>query len=110
MKKKVLIIDDEQDFGLLLKGFFSRKKYDVQLAYTIEDGMKALNENVPDYIFLDNNLPDGLGWGEVDYIMNNYPKVQLNLISAYNKPGKKSGPFKILEKPLSLDDLNRMFD
>ena len=58
-KKKVLIIDDEEDFGMLMKRFFSQKNYDVYVAYTISDGMKLLNEVLPDIIFLDNNLPDG---------------------------------------------------
>jgi len=61
--KKILIIDDEKDFGLLLKDFLT-KKYEVYLSHTIEDGMKTLEEIKPDYIFLDNNLPDGLGWGK----------------------------------------------
>jgi len=110
MKKKVLVIDDEQDFGLLLKGFFARKKYDVHVAYTIEDGMKALEETQPDFIFLDNNLPDGLGWGKTEYILNNYPKTQLNLISAHHVPKTSTDAFRILEKPLSFDELNTLFD
>ena len=108
--KKVLIIDDEKDFGLLLKGFFTRKKYDVRLSYTIEEGMKALEECKPDFIFLDNNLPDGLGWGKADYILKNYPKTQLNLISAYHAPRTNSTAFRILEKPISIAELNKMFD
>ncbi len=110
MNKKVLIIDDEQDFGLLLKGFFTRKKYDVRLAHTIEDGMKALEETQPDYIFLDNNLPDGLGWGKTEYILSHYPQTQLNLISAYHVPKAGTNAFRILEKPLSFDELNKLFD
>jgi DNA-binding NtrC family response regulator len=110
MKKKILIIDDEKDFGLLLKGYFTGKKFDVSLSYTIEDGMKALEEIRPDYIFLDNNLPDGFGWGKTDYILNNYPNAQLNLISAYQVPKTNANNFRILEKPLSFDELNRIFD
>ncbi len=110
MKKKILIIDDEQDFGLLLKGYFIKKKYDVQLAYTIEDGMKALEETRPDFIFLDNNLPDGLGWGKTEFILNHYPKTQINLISAYHVPKTSTNAFRILEKPLSVEDLNSIFD
>ena len=110
MKKKVLIIDDERDFGMLLKGFFTRKKYDVEVAYTIEDGMKALEQTKPDYIFLDNNLPDGLGWGQTEYILNKYPATQLNLMSAYYVPKTSATNFRILEKPLNVDELNTMFE
>ena len=60
--RKILIIDDETDFCLLLKAYFVRKKYDVYLSYSLNQGMKLLEEVKPDIIFLDNNLPDGFGW------------------------------------------------
>jgi len=110
MKKKILIIDDEKDFGLLLKGYFTGKKYDVSLSHTIEDGMKVLDEIKPDYIFLDNNLPDGLGWGKTDYILNKYPDCQLNLISAYQVPKTNAKNFRILEKPISIEELNSLVE
>jgi len=72
--------------------------------------MKALEEIQPDFIFLDNNLPDGLGWGKTEYILNNYPQTQLNLISAYSVPKAGTQAFRILEKPLSFDELNKLFD
>ncbi len=109
-KRKVLIIDDEKDFGLLLKEFFSKKKYEVYLSYTIADGMKTLEEVKPDYIFLDNNLPDGLGWGKTEYILANYPQTQLNLISAYHVPKTSTSSFRIIEKPVNLEELNNIFE
>jgi DNA-binding response OmpR family regulator len=107
--KKILIIDDEKDFGLLLKDFLSKKKYEVYLSHTIEDGMKTLEEIKPDYIFLDNNLPDGLGWGKTEFILANYPATQLNLISAYHVPKTSAQTFRILEKPISTEDLEKIF-
>ena len=110
MNKTILIIDDERDFCLLLKGYFTSKKYDVRLSYTIEDGMKALEEIKPDYLFLDNNLPDGLGWGKAEYILSNYPNTQLNLMSAYHVPKTVANRFKILEKPLHFEELSHILD
>src|SRR6266498_3498993 len=68
LTRKILIIDDETDFCLLLKAYFSRKKYDVYLSYSLNQGMKLLEEIKPDIIFLDNNLPDGFGWEKVEDI------------------------------------------
>jgi DNA-binding response OmpR family regulator len=42
MNKKVLIIDDEEDLGLLMKRFFFTRKIDVFVAHTIAEGMKLL--------------------------------------------------------------------
>ncbi len=108
-KKKVLIIDDEQDFGILLKGFFTRKNYEVFLSYTLNDGMRMLESVEPDFIFLDNNLPDGLGWSKTEYILEKYPNAQLNLISAYYVPKTSASIFRILEKPISISELDKLF-
>jgi DNA-binding response OmpR family regulator len=107
--RKVLIIDDEVDFGMLMKRFFSHKNYDVYVAYNIEDGMKLLDEHQPDVIFLDNNLPDGYGWDKTEYILKNYPQTQLNLISALNVPKTSASAFRILEKQMLLKELPKMF-
>ena len=108
-KRKVLIIDDEEDFGMLMRRFFSQKNYDVYVAYTISDGLKLLDEHLPDIIFLDNNLPDGYGWDKTDYILSTYPQTQLNLISALNVPKTSSSSFRILEKQMLLKELPKMF-
>ncbi len=107
--KKVLIIDDERDLTLMLKNYFTKKKYDVYVSYTIAEGMKLLEEIVPDYIFLDNNLPDGLGWGQAAYILSKFPQTELNLISAYHVPKTTATNFRILEKPISFEQLNKLF-
>ena len=38
-------------FGMLMKRFFSQKNYEVYVAYTISDGLKLLDEHLPDIIF-----------------------------------------------------------
>jgi DNA-binding response OmpR family regulator len=108
--RKILVIDDEKDFGFLMKSFFSPKNYEVFVAYTLADGMKILAEQNPDIIFLDNNLPDGLGWGKTEYILIHHPLAQLNLISALNVPKTSASSFRILEKPLKFEELRRIME
>ncbi len=111
-KKKVLIIDDETDFCLLLKSYFSRLQYDVKVAHRLQDGMKLLQNDTPDIVFLDNNLPDGFGWDKADFILTNFPSLQLNLISAYHydKPKiKLPAVLRIWEKPINLKELGKIF-
>jgi DNA-binding NtrC family response regulator len=109
-RKKILIIDDEKDFGFLMKSFFTKKDFDVSLAFTLGEGMRMLKEELPDVVFLDNNLPDGMGWGETMFILVNYPLIRLNLISAMNAPKTSASSFRILEKPLVWEDLNDMME
>ena len=82
---------------------------DVFVAHNIADGMRLLEEQHPDFLFLDNNLPDGLGWGKTEYILINFPHTQLNLISALDVPKTSASNFRILEKPLLLEELTKMF-
>ena len=108
--KKVLIIDDEEDFGFLMSEFFSKRGYTVFVASSIAEGLQILENKNPDFIFLDNNLPDGLGWGEAEYILMNYPNTQLNLISAMDVPKTSASAFNILYKPFIKDELTKIFN
>jgi len=109
---KVLIIDDEEDLCLLIKTYLSRKDCEVFTANSLSEGLKKLNDLLPDILFLDNNLPDGLGWENAERILKQHPQIQLHLISAYNPPQiKESIPVtRVWEKPISLRDLDRYFN
>ena len=109
MHKKILVVDDEQDFGVLMKDFFSKRNYEVHIARSIADGMAILEKEKPDHLFLDNNLPDGLGWGKTDFILLHYPTTRLHLISALAVPKTSSSSFQILYKPSLPEELNKMF-
>ena len=106
--KKVLIIDDEIDFCLLLKAYLGKLRYEVFYSNSLADGVAQAKKINPSIIFLDNNLPDGLGWEMAMHFLTEYPNAQLNLISAYHPelPNVKVTPaLKIWEKPISLTEL-----
>jgi two-component system OmpR family response regulator len=106
--KKILIIDDEEDYCLLMGNFFERNNCEVHIAHTLGDGIKILSHLQPDIIFLDNNLPDGFGWLHAKQIARQFPSVHVHLISAYENddfelPSKDQ--FNIWEKPISFAKL-----
>ena len=112
MRKKVLIIDDEVDLCLLMKSYFLRKNYEVYIAHTLADGVKRLNEIVPDYLFIDYNLPDGLGWDKLPEMYRQHPNVHYHLISAFRPtmPDELDGSkLTIWEKPIILKALDHFF-
>jgi len=104
-RKKVLVIDDDVDFGLALTYFFDDKPYRLFLAHTLSAGMFILENERPEFVFLDNGLPDGFGWEKAEYIMMKYPKVQLNLISALQAPVPLVKVNRVFQKPVSLEDM-----
>jgi DNA-binding NtrC family response regulator len=113
MKPRILIVDDETDFCLIMKNFFTKKGYEVNLAFTLQDGLKKVTESSPQILFMDNNLPDGNGWDAVEGIVEKIPQIRAYLVSAHrNKSSflKKDDKIVIWEKPISLSALNEVFE
>lgn len=112
MRKKVLIIDDEVDLCLLMKSYFIRKNYEVYIAHTLADGLNRLKEINPDFLFIDYNLPDGLGWDVLPELYKQYPSIHFHLISAFRPtmPSELDGSkLTVWEKPISLKALDHFF-
>ena len=113
MKSKILIVDDEIDFCEIMKNYFTKKGYEVLLAYTLEEGMRLLKEKQPDILFLDNNLPDGQGWDALYEIVEIIPQIRAFLISAHKNKfplGSINGnSIMVWEKPISLRVLDTVF-
>ena len=112
MKQKILIIDDEIDFCMIMKGYFGRKNFDVFLAYNLQSGLFLIDEANPDILFLDNNLPDGQGWKYVEQIVEKNPHLKIYLISAHQHKSSFTSTNKnivVWEKPISLQLLNNVF-
>ncbi len=108
-KRTVLIIDDETDLCLLLYSYLKRKNFDVKFTHNLKDGLSTLNTMHPDILFLDNNLPDGLGWELAPELELKYPETKINLISAFhpNPPKFMDGSkVSVLEKPISTTNLD----
>lgn len=109
MKKRILIIDDDREFVLIVTTLLTQKNHTVFSAHTIEEGIAKIEEKHPDFIFLDNQFPDGQGWAHAQYILNKYPGIQLNLISALDVPKTSSSSFRILEKQQLLEEIKNSF-
>ncbi|HUR67290.1 MAG TPA: response regulator [Chitinophagaceae bacterium] len=112
MKRKILIIDDEVDFCMIMKGYFQRLNYEVLLAYTLREGLALFQEQRPEILFLDNNLPDGNGWDCINEIVENSPQVMAYLVSAHRNISPLKDPRDnviVWEKPISMEMLKKIF-
>ncbi|SRR5690606_6882771 len=108
LKKKILIIDDESDYCLIMKSYFNRKGFEVFIGSTLKEGLKLLDEKEPEILFLDNNLPDGKGWLLLDDIVADRPDLKIYLVSAYRQEFDSIKPTEqitIWEKPISVSNL-----
>jgi len=59
---KILIIEDERELTRVLQAYLERSNYEVLTAYDADDGKKQWEDENPDLVLLDLNLPhkDGL--------------------------------------------------
>jgi len=109
--KKILIIDDEKDLCFLIKAHLRQKDNDVTVAYTLKDGLQKIDTLHPDVIFLDNNLPDGLGWEKACEISDVHPEIQINLMTGkpdylFKNCDVEKRHFVIIDKPLSFEKVD----
>jgi two-component system, OmpR family, response regulator len=112
LRKQVIIIDDEKDFCKLMESYFLKRKYNVEVYYLLNEGLKALENHSTGIVFLDNNLPDGLGWQKISELREIYPGLKLHLLSGYNYISTAisgNDHVKFWHKPISFTELDEYF-
>ena len=105
MKPRILVIDDESAVRDSLKMTLEYDGYDVMLAATGEEGVKLVEREAPDLVFLDIKMPgmDGL---EVLQKLRHFVEVTpVVVISGHADistavEATKLGAFDFIEKPL----------
>ena len=58
MSKKILIIDDDEDFVAITKAIFESKSYRCVSAYSAKEGLQKVKEENPDLIIVDVMMED----------------------------------------------------
>ncbi len=53
MTKKIMIVEDEEDFHDIYTGFFKGKDYDIIFAYDGDEALEKLSQTKPDLIITD---------------------------------------------------------
>jgi two-component system, NtrC family, response regulator len=108
--KKVLIIDDEEKLRTLLARIISLEGFEVIQACDIKTGLKKLEQNDIDIVLCDVKLPDGNGVDIAKKIKDQFPAIEIILLTAYgNIPDGvqaiKNGAFDYITKG---DDNNKI--
>ncbi|RLC53070.1 MAG: DNA-binding response regulator [Candidatus Cloacimonadota bacterium] len=104
---KVLIIDDEINICLSLKGILEDENYTVNYALDGSDGLRKTEAFEPDIILLDVRLSDANGLDILDKIKKIDENISVIMISGHSGIKEavraiKAGAFDFLEKPLNL--------
>ncbi len=61
-KKRVLVVDDEPDFALLVQGNLQKEGFEVDVAYNGVEGLEKIRQRPPDAVVLDVMMPEMDGY------------------------------------------------
>ncbi|MBC5993926.1 sigma-54-dependent transcriptional regulator [Pontibacter cellulosilyticus] len=106
---KILLIDDDPAFSLMLKAFLQRNEYEVETAFTANDGLRLTKSYSPDLILTDFRLPDKTGLELLMQIKAVAPDMPVILMTTYADiqtavRAIKLGALEYLTKPINPDE------
>lgn len=108
--KKILIVDDEINIGLLLSKFLTRNSFDVTSATSGSSAMEYLSKEHYDLVLCDYRLEDTDGKEMLVKIKESYPKTGVIIITGYSDIKLaveliKLGAYDYITKPLYPDEI-----
>lgn len=109
---KVLIVDDEQDFASALAERLELRNMETRLAPEAEHAKQLLDEEVPDVVLLDVQLPGESGLELLEEIKQAHPCLPVLLLTGRGGKRKDLGEqalkaFRCLSKPVDMEGLLR---
>ena len=116
-KKRILLVEDNNDFGELLAKLLDRFRYDVIQAGSGVAAINQASEKHPDLILMDICLPDMTG-DEITARLKSNPAtrdIPVIIITAFQERdvtnrALDAGAVEILQKPFSLTMLRGILD
>jgi DNA-binding NtrC family response regulator len=111
MSQKIIIIDDDMLTRVSTADLIKSWGYEVETAASFNEGLKLVNEVVPDMAIIDLRLPDGDGMELLGLIREGHPEVDAIILTGHASIDSaieaiKKGAENYLEKP---SDPNRLF-
>ncbi len=110
VKRKILIIDDNDIFCESVHDLLTDEKTDVLMANTGKDGLKLCTENKIDVVILDQKLPDTEGITLCPAILKQNEQTKIIFVTAYPSFNNaieaiKVGAHDYLSKPFEMAEL-----
>ncbi|MGV3461323.1 MAG: sigma-54-dependent transcriptional regulator [Flavobacterium sp.] len=110
MAIRILVVDDDTAFCIMLKTFLQKKGFEVENAFTAADAQKELSQNHFDIVITDIRLPDSDGLAILRFVKENSPNTQVILMTGYTDiktavSAMKSGAYDYVGKPINPDEI-----
>ncbi len=94
-KKKVLVIDDEQDFAKALNVRLKANGYDVVLAVDSTQAFMMVNEEKPDLIILDIMIPGEDGFVVAERLRDSEATRHIPIVFLTGVPGGEERAYQL---------------
>ena len=103
---KVLIVEDDVAFALMLRTWLSKNGYEAESVVSAEQAVKRMGECVFDVVLSDLRLPDRDGITLLEWIRHKSPHSEVIIMTGYANVSTavaaiKLGAFDYLEKPVN---------
>jgi DNA-binding response OmpR family regulator len=111
-KKNILVIDDSQTTLVMLEWFLIENSFAVHFAANVKEALQHIDEQIPDLILLDLNMPQISGYDFLKMIKSDDSRkdIPVLVISALDSNESKLrvknlGAVDFFPKPLILKEL-----
>jgi DNA-binding response OmpR family regulator len=107
---KVMLVDDEEEFVSTLSGRMKKRGFSSSVAFTGEQALQFVDDQVPDVMVLDLKMPGIDGMEVLKRVKKAYPEVEVIILTGHGseknrKEALSMGAFGYLQKPVRIDEL-----
>lgn len=110
-KRRIIVIDDNEDFLSSLCQRLEERDNEVHAFTTVRESVEYLANNPADLVITDLKLPDGDGLSLINQLHERFPKLPVVMVSAFATDDlvariRQAGVQKFLAKPLDFSELD----
>ncbi|WP_320171661.1 sigma-54 dependent transcriptional regulator [Maridesulfovibrio sp.] len=110
MPANILVLDDEQNYLLILEALLSDEGYTVTALSDPETGLAYLDESEVDMVITDMKMPKLTGQDVLEHVKKNYPYIPVIIMTAFGSiesavEAMKIGAFDYITKPFANEEL-----
>jgi two-component system alkaline phosphatase synthesis response regulator PhoP len=118
-KKRILVVDDEPDFALIVQGNLEKDGFEVEVAYNGVEGIEKVQAHPPDAIVLDVMMPEKDGYSVCAELKGSekycdIPIVLLTAVASHvtstrytHADGMSTEADDYIAKPASAEDISK---
>ncbi|MBL0912380.1 MAG: sigma-54-dependent Fis family transcriptional regulator [Bacteroidia bacterium] len=110
MPKKILAVDDDSTFSLMIQAYLNKNGFEVSLAGNVHAALESIRKSPPDLVLSDYRMPGKDGMEMLEEIQKTNPGLPLVLMTGFGDirlavRAMKAGARDYLTKPVNPSEL-----